>query len=540
MTSGKSGTIAQPMIVESNKTPSVPKKRPGLKGRGILNALGRWFAPPWYPLVFSLYPVLALMAENIGQVKAEVGMRPALASLLFAGLLFGLLSLILRNVYRAAFLATLWLALFFSYGHLDIFLTEEFPEAAFMWPLLGAWLVLAIVFLWWATRPGIRFVDSAPTLNALALGLAVVSLVQVLQGGEESRVHSLGAEDAPVQELVRPPDPPDVYYFVLDSYARHDVLEQAYEYDNSGFLDGLRQRGFYVAECSQSNYVRTDISVASTLNMSYLQGLDPAFVPESTRRRVLWDSLKHSAARYNFESMGYKTVAFATGFAWSEWEDADVFYTPPPFSAGLTEFETLFMQTTLALHAPDLGWVDLDAITGQNFRDRTLLVFDRIDDIARMPEPTFAYVHVISPHPPFVFGPNGEHTHPADFWNERRLYPPGPYAEGYQNQLTFLNRKLLEAVDTLIAESDTPPIIILQGDHGPWLQPRQRQFRILNAYHLPGKDDLLYPSISPVNTFRVIFDAYFGGKYDMLPDVSYFSPVPNLYEFSEVSNPCGQ
>jgi hypothetical protein len=272
--------------------------------------------------------------------------------------------------------------------------------------------------------------------------------------------------------------------------------------------------------------------------LSYLQDLDPAFKPDSIKRRILWDSLKYSAVRYNFESMGYKTVAFATGFAWSELDDADVFFTPPPFSAGMTEFETLFMNTTLALHARDLGWLDADAIMGQNFRDRTLLVFDSMDDIARNPEPTFAFIHVISPHPPFVFGPQGEHTDPARFWNQDREYPSSLYAEGYQNQLTFLNQKVLEAVDTLLAESKTPPIIILQGDHGPWLQPKDRRFWILNAYYLPGHEDRLFPNISPVNTFRTIFDAYFGGNYDMLPDVTYFSPVPKLYDFSEVKNSC--
>ncbi len=236
--------------------------------------------------------------------------------------------------------------------------------------------------------------------------------------------------------------------------------------------------------------------------------------------------------------MGYTTVNFATGYAWNELEDADVFYFPDSFSAGMTEFEVLLMQTTLARHADDLGWVQSDEIMGQNFRDRTMNVFARIDDIARMPEPTFAYIHVISPHPPFVFGPDGEPTHPADFWNEKQQYPARLYAQGYQNQLTFLNKKMTEAVDTILANSDTPPIIVLQGDHGPWLQTREKRMWILNAYYLPGRADKLYPQISPVNTFRLIFDSYFGGQYGLLEDVSYFSPVPKLYDFSEVSNRC--
>lgn len=531
---------AQQITTESDGNRIPRKDQPGSIIMRVVKTLRKWFSPPWYPIVFSVYPALALLAENIGQVKVEAGLRPTFTSLLIAATLFGLLFLLLRNAYRAAFLSLFWLALFFSYGHMHIFLVEKYPEIDSSWRLIGIWLLLSVFFFWWATRPGISFINSATTLNGLALGLVIASLVQIGLGAEKAGGHSLGAKNAPIQELVPLQNPPDVYYFILDSYGRADLLKQAYGYDNSEFLAGLRERGFYVAECSQSNYVRTEISLASTLNLSYLQGLDPAFVPESSRRRVLWDSLKHSAVRYNFESMGYKTIAFATGYAWSELEDSDVFYTPPPFSVGLSEFETLFMQTTLALHAEDLGWVDADEMMGQNFRNRTLLVFDKIDDIANMPEPTFAYIHVISPHPPFVFGPSGEHTHPAEFWNEQRLYPPGLYATGYKNQLTFLNQKLLQAVDTLLSESDKPPIIILQGDHGPWLQPKNKRFWIVNAYYLPGQNDKLYPTISPVNTFRVIFDAYFGGSYEMLPDVSYFSPVPNLYEFSEVPYPCAK
>jgi hypothetical protein len=501
----------------------------------LKKTLGRWFAIPWYPILFGAYPVLALMAVNVGQIKVEAGWRAVIVCIVFAGILFVLLRLILRDWNRAAFLSMLWMALFFSYGHTYITLTEKIKEFDFEVWLLIAWLALALLAILWAVkRP-----PYPEGLNVIALGLVVMSVWQISSGIQRGGVHRVGAENAPVEEdLTRPENPPDVYYFILDSYGREDLLKLAYGYDNSAFIEGLRERGFYVAQCSQANYIRTELSVGSSLNMSYLQDLDSAFTPDSIKRRILWDSYQHSAVRYNFESLGYKTVAFATGFAWNELDDADMFYTPPPFSAGMTEFETLFLNTTLARHAQDLGWVDTDEVMAQNFRDRTLLVFDSMDDIAHMAEPTFAYIHVISPHPPFVFGPNGEHTNPADFWNEEKQYPVDLYAKGYQNQLTFLNQKMLIAVDTLLAESETPPIIILQGDHGPWHQPRDRRMWILNAYYLPEHQDKLFSKISPVNTFRTIFNAYFGGNYDMLPNVSYFSPVPHLYDFSEVKNNC--
>ena len=338
---------------------------------------------------------------------------------------------------------------------------------------------------------------------------------------------------------MRPKNPPDVYYFILDSYGREDLLQQSYEYDNSEFISELEKRGFYVPKCSQSNYGRTELSLGSSLNMQYLPDLSSSFnKPDNISRTVLWDSLRHSAVRYNFESMGYETVNFATGYAWLDVSDADHFINPPAISSGMTEFEGLFLRTTLARYAQDLGWVDPDAVLGENFRDRFKSIFNSMDAIAKMPEPTFSYIHVMSPHPPFVFDPQGNPTNPADFWNKQRIYPSDLYTKGYKNQLTYLNKNILKAVDTILADSKTPPIIIFQGDHGPWLQPNPEHFWIFNAYYLPSHNDRLYSTISPVNTFRLVFNTYFGGKYDMLKDTTYYSPVPNLYDFSEVSYPC--
>jgi len=497
--------------------------------------LGQWFAIPWYPIVFAMYPVLALLAANIGEVKFESGWRVLLICVVTAGILFLLLRLILRDWKRAAFLSMLWMALFYSYGHIYILLTGKLKDFNFMPWLLGAWAVLTLLAILWAVkRP-----PAPESLNVIVLGLVIMSMWQIGSGTQRRSAHRLGAQHAPVEDLVRPQNPPDVYYFILDMYTRQDLLQKAFNYDNSGFIKDLEARGFYVAQCSQSNYTRTEVSLASSLNMSYLQDLDPQFNdPKSTKRLHLWDALQHNAVRYNLEQMGYKTISYANGFAWSELDDVDEFLTPPAFSSGMSEFETLFMQTTFARNLQDFGWLDLDQINGQNFRDRDMLVFNSMKSVAQQPGPKFVYVHLIMPHPPFVFGPDGEHTNPADFWNNQKLYPANKFKLGYTNQVTFLNQKLLEMVDAILSESKTPPVIILQGDHGPWLQPNPQHFFILNAYYVPGHIQELYSNISPVNSFRLVFNAFFGANYDMLKDITYYSPVPNLYNFSEVKNNC--
>jgi hypothetical protein len=499
------------------------------------------FNIPWYPVAISAYPVLALLSANMGQIQLSAGIRSLVVSIVFGGLLYFLTWAFLRQVTRAALLTSLWLALFFSFGHIYIAIDEKYPDANYtLWLVIG-WIVLFVAVLVWVLRSNSTFAGATSTVNTIALALLVMSVGQIMLEGEPRGVSALGADNAPIQnDLILPQNPPDVYYIILDSYARDDFLQSVYGYDNTEFITALKDRGFYIGACSQSNYVRTEISLASSLNMMYLQELDDEFKPESTARRTLWNSLKHSAVRHNFEIMGYETINFATGFAWNELEDADHFITPPPFTSGLTEFEGLFLRTTLAKYAQDWGWVDPDAVMGQSFRDRFNNVFDSMDEVANMQGPQFSYIHLISPHPPFVFDAEGNPNYPPDFWNEQREYPYDDYQRGYVGQLTFLNKKMLDAVDTILAESETPPIIVIQGDHGAWMQPKDRRMWIFNAYYLPGHEDELYPTISPVNTFRLIFNAYFGGDYEMLEDVSYFSPVPNLYDFTEMPNNCGK
>ncbi len=501
--------------------------------------LSRLFDIPWYPIAINPYPVIALLATNAGQVDPSAGLRPLMISVVFGGFLFFICWLFFRQVHKAAFLTILLLALFFAYGHLYMAIDKQWPDANYTIWLAVGWVILFVLFIFWVTRPKLTFVSSAATLNTVALALLIMSLMQINFGGGGGGVHRIGAKNAPVQEdLVSPQNPPDVYFFLLDSYGRSDLLKSAYGFDNSAFDDALMERDFYVASCSQSNYVRTEVSVGSSLNMQYLQDLDPAFSPDKTTRKLLWDSLKHSAVRYNFETLGYETVNFASGFDWLEIRDVDHFMSPPSISSGMSDFEGLFLRTTLARYAQDLGWVDPDYILGAVFRDRFNYIFNSMGEIAKDPKPTFSYIHLISPHPPFVFDPEGNPTYPPDFWNERGMYPADLYQKGYVNQVQYLNKNMIEAVDTILANSKTPPIIIIQSDHGPWLQPKDKRMHNYTAIYFPGHNDVLYPTITPVNIFRLVFNTYFGGKYDILKDVSFFSPVPKLYDFAEIKNPC--
>ena len=491
---------------------------------------------PWYPLLIAAYPVLGLLAYNIGNARPEAGLRPAAVAIFGAAILFGLLRLLTRDWHRAAFASAAWIALFAAYGHAYIWLQEEAEAFARTNLVAGASLLGAAAALFAATRPRVRYEAWTSPLNMVALALVVIPLGQVALYQIEVRNAPSVSAESPVAAVEG--TKPDIYYIILDSYTRADTLQNAYGFDNAEFIGGLEAMGFEVADCSMSNYVRTELSLASSFNLDYLPVLDKRITPESQARSPLWSLIRNSTVMDYVEGQGYETVAFATGFPWGEWDHANLYLEASPLRGGLTEFEGLLLGTTAYRIAEDEGLVDTKLATFNRYRERSQFVLDTLPTLAQRDGPQFVFAHLIVPHPPFVFAEDGSHSDSLSFLNAKDQYPADKYAKGYVMQLQFINREITRIAQEIIANSDTPPVIIIQGDHGPWLQSKERRLAILNAYYLPGHPNAISESITPVNTFRVVFNLYLGGDFELLPDQSYFSPVPNHFNFELIPNRC--
>jgi hypothetical protein len=330
-------------------------------------------------------------------------------------------------------------------------------------------------------------------------------------------------------------NPPDIYYIILDGYGRSDILKNEYSFDNSHFLNTLRDLGFYVAECSQSNYAQTQMSLASSLNFNYIDALSDRFVPGSDDRTGLDALIHHGAVRESLEKAGYQTVAFATGFLATELRDADYFLGPEYSQGRLNEFEYLLMETTFARLLQDGNRFGMQNSGSELFRERTLFALDKLDKLSYIPGPKFVFVHLIVPHPPYVFGPTGGPVEPAEVGTTKTQEG----AAHYRDQVIYINSRMIEIVPKIIANSSRLPIILIQGDHGPTVasSPRSRMSN-LNAYFLPGVNAPIYPTITPVNTFRIIFNNYFGQQLELLDDVSLYSDYTDPFNFKVIQNTC--
>jgi hypothetical protein len=249
--------------------------------------------------------------------------------------------------------------------------------------------------------------------------------------------------------------------------------------------------------------------------------------------------IKRSLVRQSLEELGYTMVAFETGYYWTQVEDAGVYISPESsmaslltISSGLNDFEALLIRNSAGLILVD-GATVLPGFVRSTLdhpleihRQRILFTLDQLGKLGKMSGPKFVFAHIVSPHKPFVFGPNGESVQQ----DENPL-------KGYRDQVAYLNARMIPLLQQIISDSASPPVIIIQGDHGGVETNTEDRLAILNAYYLPDNgSQQLYESITPVNTFRLIFDTYFGGNYELLDDISYFSSYQQPYKFNTIPN----
>jgi hypothetical protein len=511
------------------------------------------FTLPFHSILIAGYLVLSLYGLNIDQIKFEGVLKALLIVPLLAVIVWMLFRVILKSWQRAAVLTTVMLVLFFSYGHVYHFLEAH--------PILGLeigrhrvlavfYLLLAGICIWVTWKKLVNLKGATQLLNLVSLVLITFPLFQIVsftiqQNSAQRAVVKLPATDDG-EGLVSSKSAPDVYYIVLDGYSRADVLAERFEFDNSKFVADLTALGFYVATCSQSNYIQTPLSMASSLNINYLDALEGVNLAAGDEA-VLYPYLINNQVRQSFEQMGYTVVAFETSYYWLNLEDVDHYYSAAGRAVSSGEarlpvngFEAMLIRESAGLlltdfltFLPSQMTPDLD-YPNRLHAEQVLYSFEKLADLPlEVPGPKFVYAHIVAPHSPIVFSPEGEWV----------VLPEGlddaGWRKAHTDEIQYVNTRTLEVLRELISMSVREPVIILQADHGAMISDQQNHAEILNAYYLPGLiETRLYPTITPVNSFRLIFNSYFGGRYPLLEDTTYISYYDQPFEFQIMENNC--
>jgi len=466
----------------------------------------------FHPFLWAIYPPLALLGLNIDQIAPRMAVRTVLISILGTAITLVVMRLVLRSWHKAAVMTSVMVIAFYTYGHVYALVEDKQVFGILLGRhrfLAGIYLVLLAVILVavWKSRD-LRLANQVLTFVGAVLVVLPVWQIAVYKLGENIASAQLQrdalAQDVSGLQVSDTQKPPDIYYVILDMYTRADVLDEQLGYDNQPFLQQLEERGFFVAGCSQSNYSVTAPSLTSSLNMEYLKDLDPSFAPPNQDIHDLYPYLWNNRVIRSLDQLGYQLFAFESGYSPTEFRFADVYFTPEAdlsatlFMDGVNPFESLVLNTSAGVLLYEINTFLPNRVIALDsayivHRDRILYTLDRLARLGKEPGPKFVFVHILAPHNPFVFGPNGEYVGretPFTLNDDPEVVLIGDYRAGYSDQVNYLNLRVLAAVDKILEESDQPPIILIQGDHGV---PRLIGYTnaILNAYLLPGESDSL-------------------------------------------------
>ena len=313
-------------------------------------------ALPLHPFLFAAVSVLAQYASNFREMYFSDALASLVGALCFAAIVFTIFAAALRrDPARAAVLATIVVAPSLYYVDLIRWLNRQVgtsfsPEAAL--PVAVLAVILLIVAVW-----RVRFRMALP--NTVLNGIAVVMFaVPGWNIGEHqwrasqmpSHGHQLqpGDEAGAAAAALPAGEKPDIYYLIFDRYGSEETLANVFDFDNGPFVRFLEEKGFYVASDSHSNYLKTAPSVASSLNMEYLD-----FAADDPRvRRNDWHPIydmiegEHRVGRFVTDA-GYSFVNI--GGWWNPTQHNPL--ADENYSFGLSEFGWLYLRRTIAADA---------------------------------------------------------------------------------------------------------------------------------------------------------------------------------------------
>ena len=511
----------------------------------------------YHPFLFAIHPLLFLLFVNISELSLSQ-MFTGVLVLICTALCLLLVWFLLKDIRKAGAIISLAVILMLSYGYLyDAlygkslgFLTDHLDLV-----LLLLWLVIFIAGVRATVRTKKPLIYLTRFLNFISAVLVICLLYMIITymkkepiSLKENRCASFldksGARSAIRKDL------PDIFYIVPDGYSRSDLLKELYGYDNSEITGYLKKKGFFVADRSAANYMRTILSVGSAMNMQYIQ--DCVTVKNNDTRDILQlkPLLENACIMQYLKQYGYKTATMTSEYHHMDIKNFDRHLEP---TVALSQFAVVLISRTPFPSLVKILGLENRFSLYELRRSRILYQLDNIQEVLDKDTPQFVFMHIMAPHPPFVFDEKGGKLNPSrqfsNYDGSDYLKLPHSsreeYMRGYLGQLKFLNGKLRDAIDKIFARETRPFVIVIQADHGAGSHVDfesekksnlKSRFSILTAVYFSGKDHSdLYNGITPINIFRLVLNRYFNENIKLIEDRSFYTSESMPYRFVDVT-----
>jgi len=470
-------------------------------------------------------PITYILAVTFAMgVSPYAVLRSIAIALVGVTILIAVFTVILRDVHRAAIAVLLVYLLSISVATTALF-------------ILAVPTVVLVVTLDRLPRRRITWARINGTISTIVSILLGMILIQSCVAGQMGRAISDLSQGGGVatQDATATLDPskPDIYVIVLDAYARPDTLLTSFGLDDGSFLSELRGRGFDVAANSHSNYPVTAETLVTMLNMDYLDKIDQVkgiHTDDPSSDGSYRQAINDNAVFRTFRGYGYEIVSTGSGWEQLAIRQSDVYLD----SGQLNTAESSMLQETGLISMVNLLAPDWAADQARGRMDGAFSEIQQVAETASS-KPRLVISHVLAPHAPFVYGPNGEHLKVASSNIFQFDWLNGGHdqqtRDAYAGQVAYVNSKVLPVVDAIIRSSRRPSVVILMSDHGSRLNTAEGTTMMspeaddnFFAALTPGHPGLFGDSPTPVNHFRRLLNTYLGTSLPILADRSYLAP----------------
>ena len=280
---------------------------------------------------------------------------------------------------------------------------------------------------------------------------------------------------------------------------------------------------------ARSNYNFTALTLTSMLEMSQIGSIDALTAAGPSERNqylVVADLINSATGIDALRQQGYEIVAAPSEFEHLALQRAD----RSEQGGQLTAFELdLLVSSSMRLVAPE----QLGAWASEQHRDHIAFSLDATAALSgeRVDHPRFVLTHVLSPHPPPVFGPGGSpraamscFPYTCPFWLGLERYPDDVIEPAETEQLDALNPMVLSMSRTILESSARPPVVIVMSDHGHRLHPadHDEMLRSLFASYTPGFPNLFPDDATPINIIPRLLNAYAGTSIALQEEDSFW------------------
>ena len=447
-----------------------------------------------FPFLLAFFPSWILILKNYDELIFQ-DILISLAIVSVSIIIWIVIRKIIKNSNKAALITGVGVVFFFYFGYvqdaLKGILVSNIPvnKTSILVPIsIIIFIILTIYFI----KSKNNFESIIKIANVVSITLILVVCVQFI------------IPDASAEK-------PNVYHIILDEYTDNEILTKKFGYNNEKFLEFLNNNGFYMHDKLFSTFGGTVKELNVILNMEYPKKL--RWMSED------YESLNNNKVMSIFSNQDYSVIETNSMMRWKNFSDVD---TKLCYDTNFINSE--FLDQVLG---KSIIRYFLEKYQQDTRRDTVRCTFDVLNEITLKTDgPKYVFSHVYVPHPPFLFGPNGENVIPDR--REISGLQSWENPQGYVNQLIYATNEITVVIKNIV-KNDPNAIIIVQGDTGTLtgtdiskktdMKEIYQAHSILYAVRIPDVEDSDY--MIPVNTYRIIFNNYFNMNYDYLEYHSY-------------------